>query len=187
MGKQLFKSIGQSIVFVLLAVIIISCLGFTAYLHRDTIVNYKVVLGTVLIISLALGIGISMLIPRRFTDNRILKICFVSVAFFSFFICAFYTLNYYFADSTSIHIVQGIVENKYYEIHHQSKRIGRRSYGQGAPYKVYLMDLTIPELNRTKSIRISYSRYRHLHKGDTLRLDVAKGLFGVPVIKKNEY
>ncbi len=94
---------------------------------------------------------------------------------------AFYICNYAFANKTKTHNTQVVVEKKYHKVRHHTRRIGRRHYTQGRPYKVYYMTVRFNN-GSTKDLSIPLKRYCRIRQGGTISLPVARGLFGVPVI-----
>ena len=66
---------------------------------------------------------------------------------------------------------------------HRTRRVGRNRMAPGEPYKVYYLDLRLPD-GRLKEMSATLGQYNRRHKGDTVALPVERGLFGVPVIKR---
>lgn len=97
----------------------------------------------------------------------------------------FYFTNYHFADfKASVH-EEAIISARFTETRYKSRRVRRNVYSHGEPYKVYFIELTLPD-GRTKNHSVTQSRYRNVRKGQVYHIDVAKGLWGVPVIKLQE-
>ncbi len=94
---------------------------------------------------------------------------------------ALYTLNYAFADKTTEHTEQVLVERKYTKTRHRSERSGRH-YRQGAAYKVYFIDVRFDD-GRTTTLEIPLKRYNRLRTGAPTDLTLATGLLSAPVIK----
>jgi len=98
------------------------------------------------------------------------------------FLAAIYGLNYAFTQQSSQHAEHAIVKRKYTKTRHHQKRVSRRVYRQGSPYKVYYMELHF-ENGREKTIQVSSKRFYSIRSGSTIPLTVESGLFGIPVIK----
>lgn len=98
-------------------------------------------------------------------------------------LCAFYGLNKSFADKETLHCEKVVVERKYYKVRHKTRRVGRRTYANGEPYKVYFLEIRFPD-GRTKEMPATTDYYRKIHKGDTISLEMEMGLFRIPVIVK---
>ena len=97
---------------------------------------------------------------------------------------AFYSCNYLFDNDSTRHKEQVVVENRYHKVRYRSKRITRRTYTRGEPYKVYYIDVQFSD-GRKKSLSVPFKRYKRIHTGDTISLNIATGLFGIPVIKRD--
>lgn len=96
----------------------------------------------------------------------------------------FFTLNFCFADESTLHDERVVVERKYYKVRHKSKRISRRVYGQGEAYNVYYIDVRFAN-GETKDITLPFDQYRRQKVGKEMDLPVADGLFGIKVLKRN--
>lgn len=96
----------------------------------------------------------------------------------------FFTLNFCFADETTLHEETVVVASKYYKVRHKSKRISRRVYGQGEAYNEYYVDVRFDD-GKTKDITIPFEQYRRIKVGTEIEFPVADGLFGIKVMKRN--
>jgi len=106
------------------------------------------------------------------------------VVFFTVFLSGLLIgLNFMLTDFSSLPEVKAEVVDKYSETHYRSRRVGRNRYTRGEPYKVYYLDLRLPD-GRLKEMSATLGQYNRRHKGDTVALPVERGLFGVPVIKR---
>lgn len=116
------------------------------------------------------------------SDNMWFNFFIHTVVATGFVMGAFYACNYLFADGASLHKETAVVERRYKEVRHRSKRIGRRVYGRGEPYNVYFIEVRLLSTGALKSLSADRAQYSRIHAGDTLRLDTETGLFGFPVI-----
>lgn len=89
--------------------------------------------------------------------------------------------NYTFG-SDDTHREEAVVERLYTKTEHTTKRVGRRYVRTGEPYKVYYIELSFRN-GRKKDIRLGRKGFGGHRKGDTLELELAEGIFGIPVIK----
>ncbi|MCM1293781.1 MAG: hypothetical protein NC230_09425 [Bacteroides sp.] len=96
----------------------------------------------------------------------------------------FYSCNYVFDNEATKHREEVVVDRRYYKVRHRTKRISRRTYGRGEPYKVYYIDVRFAD-GRETSLTVPFKRYKRIHNGDTIPLNIAMGLFGIPVIKRD--
>lgn len=187
MNKGKKGYIGQSLVIGLLAVFTLVLYGAAVALHRNTIIDYRLVVGIVSIIAITTGIVLINPLKRLCSDIDLWMKVVASIIFAGgLYLFSFYGLNYYFADKTTIHEEKVVVERKYYEVHHHSQRAGRRGYSRGTPYNVYYIEIAFPN-GRMKTLQISRSKYQKTHKGDKITFQMEKGLLGFPVIKSNVF
>lgn len=70
------------------------------------------------------------------------------------------------------------VERVYQVTRHETRRVGRRSYVQGPPYKVCRIDIDVPGAGR-RSLDVPRKTYRRLDKGDSVGIDITTGLLGM--------
>lgn len=96
----------------------------------------------------------------------------------------FFTGNYFGADMTTRHTEKVVIERKFTQTRYRTRRINRRTTGRGAPYKVYYVDLTMPD-GSLKTLQMPKDNYLKLRSGDEAEVTLAKGLFGVTVIRRD--
>lgn len=72
----------------------------------------------------------------------------------------------------------GTVTRLFTETRHHTRRVTRRYYVQGPPYKVFRMTADLPGIGK-KSMDIKKNQYDRLIIGDTVRLEIEKGLLGI--------
>lgn len=89
-----------------------------------------------------------------------------------------YAVNYFGADKATTHSEPTVVEKRYSETRHRSKRIRRNVYGKGEPYKVYFLRLRF-ENGRTKSVEVPLRRYNATRTGDTVAVAMSEGALGL--------
>lgn len=70
------------------------------------------------------------------------------------------------------------VDRVYKETRYKTRRVSRRVYTRGAPYKVNRIDVTLANGN-TRSFDISKKLYAVVYKGDTVDIPVNTGLLGL--------
>ena len=80
----------------------------------------------------------------------------------------------------------------YSETRHRTKRIARNRYTKGEPYKVYFMDVCLPDGQKHKrSISLkrynqyTYSSHRHRERPDSVDLFLTKGALGMTIIERD--
>jgi len=93
---------------------------------------------------------------------------------------AYFTVNYFTAAARPLVYERGVVTRVYSEQRHRSRRVGRRRYVQGEPYKVYKAE--IESARGSVTIDLSLTRYNSLHRGDSLDLPFSSGIFGAQVL-----
>lgn len=164
-----------------LGTLIISCIGLTMIIHKDTLTP----LWQPLTLSLILAFGSGWFLWSKWcklTNNDSIWINYglhiVTVA--TFLLCFFYMGNYFLGDRENITYEDSRIARLYREQHYRTRRISRKVYGRGAPYWVYKADLELPD-GSSKDIRLTKKHYDDLFRGDTLGLAVRTGFFGVKV------
>lgn len=185
MKKDILKNVGQSFAIAVLAMATLILIGGSITLHARTIITGGWVIAISCGVAIIIVTAIVNLLIRDDADSKSLWIKYVGGVIISAAALAFsfYGLNYWCADSSTEHIERVEVVRKYYNVRHKTQRINRRVYTTGAPYKVYYIDVEFAN-GRIKAQSIPFSRYRRVHKGDTINLPMEKGLFGFPVIKE---
>lgn len=83
------------------------------------------------------------------------------------------------------HRMDMTVERVYTETRYHTKRVGRRTYSRGAPYKVYRIDITTPD-GRSRGFDVKKKIYDRVSKGDTIELDVYRGILGMTVFNAGD-
>lgn len=91
-------------------------------------------------------------------------------------------INMWGARSESGHDEKVVVERRFAETHHRSKRVGRRYVAQGEPYKVYYVEIAMPD-DRRKKLSVGYSEYSRICTGDSVTVSVNRGLLGFPLVR----
>lgn len=92
---------------------------------------------------------------------------------------SFYGVNAWVGDD--IAVVDTRVERKYYQTRYHSRRVGRRTYARGTPYKVYMVDVSLPD-GRQVTMTVGLERYNRLRKGAQMPVEVTHGFFGADVV-----
>lgn len=117
------------------------------------------------------------------TTNRWVNIGAGVLVMFPILLCALLCVNYFGADDTTQHTENAVVERLYSKTRHHTKRVSRRTVGVGEEYKVYYAEVSMPSV-ANKEISLNLRQWQKLHKGDTIRVQVAQGALGMPVMKR---
>lgn len=175
----------RTALWIILSVIALFSYAASYSLGNNTMTSFPVVTG----VSFAVASAISFLaIPfwRKVTgsENTGINIA-ANIIFMTGLLAAlFYTLNFAFSENATRHTEPAVVINKYIEVRHHSKRVSRNRYVRGEAYNVYYIDLTF-ENGSIKPFPLKQNLYSKISVGDTISVPVEKGLFGIPVIKRN--
>ncbi len=92
---------------------------------------------------------------------------------------SFYGTNAWAADETVT--VQASVERRYTQTRYHSRRVGRRTYARGAPYKVYKVEVRLPDGQLT-TFDVGFERYNRARKGKQIPVELTHGLWGADVV-----
>lgn len=90
-------------------------------------------------------------------------------------------VNYFSADFDHMPRTDAVIVRKYSETRYHSRRVGRRSYSRVDPYKVYYVELALPD-SLHREYQISLKRYNRLRKGKTVEVPRGPGRLGIEVI-----
>lgn len=153
-------------------------------LRNYTMVNFGIVMAVCLSAGLLAGVVLSPLVAKL-TGKRLVSLNVAVGAVIAAGVAAglFFILNFAFADSSTNHREQAVIERKYRETHYRSKRVGRNRYVRGEPYYEYYFDVCYSN-GSTKAMPVNFDRYRRLDAGDTIDVDISRGLFGFAVVKR---
>lgn len=99
-------------------------------------------------------------------------------------LAAFFGCNYMYADSSSLHKESVSVERKFSKKHHRTRRVGRRTYTTGESYYTYHVEVRFAD-GRLKEMAVPAGRYNRLRTGGTMTLDMERGMWGLPVIRRD--
>lgn len=169
-----------------------------------TLVNTWIFLGCILMISCVLTSLCHKLrrLPAIFS-NKALNLITTTLILFVIISGATLTANYFTADFDHEPPTKAIIERKYQQTRHRSRRSGRHSYEQGESYQAYFVDLrllspadstltqnhtqslkqtSMQGKNNTLKIELTRKPYSKIHKGDTATVSISKGILGLRVI-----
>lgn len=185
--KSRMRNVLHSIALCVISIIVLSVAGFDIWLASDTLINGWIPLGICAMISIY---GAIMLHSRwkwltQSSTKWINILCGIAVTT-PLLLLAFYGTNWLGASPDKVHTEEVTVESRYYKERHRTRRVGRRYVADGEPYKVYYATVVFPD-GFKKEISLTHSRYRRIHQGQHLSVEVTTGLWGVRVIKNISY
>ncbi len=109
------------------------------------------------------------------------------VALFLFGLCAGSALllwgNSAFADSGSVHQEMATVESKHSEEHQGGRYVRGHYVRSGRKYRTYHLKLRFDD-GSVKDVQVQLSEYNRIRTGSKREYTLAKGAFGLPVIKR---
>lgn len=96
---------------------------------------------------------------------------------------AILSINYFMRNDELAHIETVPVERIYTKTRYHSKRISRKVYTRGEPYKVYFMEIRLPD-GSSKNIEIPFRNYSRLRTQKTRRatIKMTPGALGMTTI-----
>lgn len=172
---------------IITALIVMIALGTASVLQGKTIVEWWLPA----VICAIIAVFISALLYRfiryitGFKNFAVNCLSAFAVAF-SIILGTFYTLNYYCSDTLSRHNISTTVVRKYSKERYKVKRVSRNRTTRGEKYHVYYIDIELPD-GSSKSLDITLSDFMRLRKGQSLTLEIEKGLFGIMVFKNMKF
>ena len=176
-----FRSIliGVSLLFVA-----VSYIGAIS-IYSDTIVSIFPV------VAIALLIALSTFWPARGKwphlsgcDVMWINAAIHTIAATGILLFIFFVGNYAGADRSTDHVEYARIERKFTKTRYHSRRVNRRVTTRGTPYKVYFADLRLSD-GRVKQLEMSQTQYNRLRWGNRVEMTVARGFFGVNVIRRD--
>ncbi len=172
----------KKIILWILIVLFFFMYGACAGIQALTFVNGWLVLSICMILSLISGLLFSnfwrrLTCKRRIWINYLLNLYVVC----ALLLTLFYVPNISFQATDRTFERIAVIERVYYKTRYKKKRISRRVYGRGEPYKVYYIDIRFDN-GTNKSLEIPLSKYNRMRKSDRLVFEVRKGLWGIDVM-----
>lgn len=125
------------------------------------------------------------------TCNVIINFICHLIAAAGLFLALILGVNYFGRNTSDSVTVRAEVVKVYSETRHRMKRVARNRYTQGEPYKVYFMDVRLPdgrECKRSVSLQrynhYARSNFRHRESPDSVNLILTKGALGMTIIER---
>lgn len=124
------------------------------------------------------------------TRNVVINVICNLVAVSGLAMALFLGVNYFGRNKAETVNVRGEVMRVYAETHYRTKRVARNRYTRGEPYKVYYMDVRLPD-GRERKREISLKRYNRYarssyichNRPDSVDLRLTPGALGMTVIE----
>lgn len=88
--------------------------------------------------------------------------------------------NYFATDFDRLPRERVIVEKRITKTRYKTKRVTRRTYTRGAPYKVYYLEISLPG-GEHKEVYVPKKLYDKARKGDTATVNIGRGALSFPV------
>lgn len=180
------KDTGRVLFMVFGSCVVIGSIAGCVYMFKLLLTPWWIPVSICTIISIALGIPLRGL-WRWLTksDNIAFHTIVNLLVILPFTLCAALTVNY--ATSGRNETDEKVVVNRvYWETHYKTRRVGRRTYTRGAPYKVYYLSLTLGE-GHNRDVQVLKKTYDRLVKGDTIGVHVSKGALGMKVFNGSNF
>lgn len=117
------------------------------------------------------------------TSNRWINMGISVIVMFPILMCTVLAVNYFGSDDASLQTENAVIQRLYSKTRHHTKRVSRRTVGVGEAYKVYYAEVDMAGATG-KEISLNLKQWQRLHKGDTIKLQVARGALGMRVIKR---
>lgn len=184
-ARVMKRNIGIKVARILLISLAVILAGCISVLQNLTMSE----LWKILLVSSAVAMPLVLILVRW--DKRLVSFSNVPLRFVVWFLFmvpvlsgTFYLVNYLGADKDNASDMPAIVESKYYEIRHRSRRVGRRYVSNGETYNVYYADLRLADGHRAK-MRLTGAQISSVRAGEEINVKIASGMLGIPVIIMN--
>lgn len=89
-------------------------------------------------------------------------------------------VNFFATDFDRLPSQRVIIENRLAKTRYHTKRVTRRTYTRGAPYKVYYLEVSLPG-GEHREVYVKKSLYDKARKGDTATVKIGRGALSFEV------
>lgn len=162
--------------------IVIFCVAGSRVILSETLVAWWVPVACVAVVTVAAGVPMMRIWPKLTGRQNVLLSWLCQLIIVGpVLLCTVLTLNMACASDSSAVTADVVVARCYRETRYHTRRVSRRVYTRGAPYYVYCVEIDVNRDNRC-TLEIPKKKYDRIYKGDTLRVDIKRGLFGMDVI-----
>lgn len=181
----MIKKIGSYCVWIPLVLVFLTLAGVVYAIQCKTLINFWLPFSVAAVVALPVAAVCGKSLGKRSLSGIVaVDYAIYWAMLLSFFLFLFYFSNSHFAKEGSLHKEKVVVERVYSETHYRSKRISRNRHVRGEPYKLYYIDVAF-QSGHSKKLSVDLHQYRRIDRGDTLTLDVEKGLWGIAVIRRD--
>ncbi len=182
MAKSNTKTVWKWLLFGFGVAILLFLIGGIFYILDSTIVNRWVFFGIVAAVAAATGTVLHSAWDKltgwgKFYLNYPLHIVVASIVLSSAFLMG----NYFGTDFESLPEEKVIIEKRFTQTRYHTKRATRRVYTRGAPYKVYFLEVSLPDGKRT-DVFVKKTVYDKALAGDTATVRFGRGVLSLPVL-----
>lgn len=179
------KTTGEAVRWILFGfsvAIVLFCVAGSRVILSETLVEWWMPVACVAVVTVAAGVPMMRVWPRL-TGRRNAVISWLCqlIIVGPVLLCIVLTANMACASDSSAVTVDVLVSRCYRETRYHTRRVSRRVYTRGAPYYVYCVDLDVDGRRRC-TLEIPKKKYDRIYKGDTLRVDIKRGMLGMSVI-----
>lgn len=187
MAKDKSRNILRVVAQISVGIIFFIFIGGSMALYQNTLIKWWIPVSVTAAMAL-ISAGLMHRRWRRLTGSDSTIFNFICHAAFSFslFLFAFFAGNYFFADDDTKHTEEVVVEKRFREERHRTRRAGRRTVRTGEVYYEHYIDVRFSD-GRIKTLHVSDKKSRSIRTGATLPLEVEMGYFGIPVIKSRNF
>ena len=159
-------------------VVILLAGGCYAYMERTMVEPWKPIA-----VGATMGIILTVIVMKykpEAVDSFLKKLlAWIAGATVSLFLLL--CINFHCGPADTQHTETITVERKYHEKRYRTQRVRKNVTRRGQPYNVYFIDARFNN-GWVKKFGVTLSRYNAIKQGETLKIDMRQGLFGLPVI-----
>ncbi|MDE7387543.1 MAG: hypothetical protein K2N28_10460 [Muribaculaceae bacterium] len=175
------------LIMIVLGLLAVSAAGLSLVIHHNTMIQWWIPTLICILPAVPVGYALRRPLSHVLPTRRLWVSAATGIALtYALLTGAFYTLNYYVADSHTSRQFKVAITNKTTREHYRVRRIGRNRVGRGEKYYTHSVTVRWPD-NRTKELPVTANEYARLRTGDSISLTTQDGLFGIPVIKNKKY
>lgn len=180
------KDTGRVLFLVFGSMLVIASVAGCIFMFKLLLTPWWIPVSICIIFCVALGLPLRRL-WRGLTksDNLALQMCVNLVFLLPLALCTVLTINYA-TSGRQERDENAIVRRVYWETHYKTKRVSRRVYTRGAPYKVYYISIELADGHK-RDVQVLKKTYDRLVKGDTIGVHLSKGALGMKVFNGTDF
>jgi len=182
MAKSKGNKAIRCVMIVLGSTILLFLVGSISSILESTIVNQWIFFATVVAVAAATGTVLHRVWAKlthtcKFYINFPLHLIVASIVISATMLM----VNYFATDYQALPLEKVVIEKRLQKTRYHTKRVTRRVYTRGDPYKVNYLRITLPD-GSSKEVYVNKKLYDKSHPGDSATIRMGRGILSIPVL-----